>query len=266
MYNVKVKLFLDSTQIQVYAKAQDSKGERSSKRVDASTGEDITGTHPEYVPFYPDTITRVKNMCSTSPEESIKRSQRRTVNMIYDYSRSNPWEWFLTLTLNPDKVDRFNYQECTAKLSKWLNNMRRSCPDMMYLVVPEQHKSGAWHFHGLFARCDALSFKDSGLTDSKGRVIWNVGKYRLGFSTATRITDRKRTASYICKYITKELCADTMGRKRYWISRNLAKPIVIEDYSTIPFECRQYFCKRGASHVKCVETPYNQIMYIEKPS
>ena len=264
MYNVKVKIFRDSTQIQVFGKAIASKGERSNKRGYAPTGEDITGRKYMDIPFEKDIVfARVVDEDKKS-EFDVKRSMRRTVNMIYDYSRSNNWEWFLTLTLNPEKVNRFDYQACCKKLGNWLIVMRRLCPDMKYLIVPEQHKNGAWHFHGLFADCDGLGFADSGHRDSKGRIVWNVGKYRLGFSTATQITDLKKTASYICKYITKELCAATVGRKRYWVSRNLDKPIVIEDYSELPFECRRYFCKRNAVHVKCVEMPLNSICYIEK--
>lgn len=264
MYNVRVKIFRDSTQIQVFSKAIPSKGERSSKRGYAPTGEDITGRVYAGVPFENDiTFVRVIDEDKKS-EFDVKRSVRRTVNMIYDYSRSNAWQWFLTLTLDPEKVNRFDYQACCKKLKNWIDNMRRSCPDMKYLIVPEQHKDGAWHFHALFADCDGLGFVDSGHRDSKGRTIWNVGKYRLGFSTATQITDLKKTASYICKYITKELCIATQGRKRYWVSHNLDTPIVIEDYSVIPFECRKFFCKKNASHVKNVEMSMNCICYIEK--
>ena len=263
MYNVKTKIFLDSTQTQVFRRAIPSKGERSNKRGYEPTGEDITGRKYMDIPFEKDVIFAKEIKES---EYDVKRSMRRTVNMIYDYSRSNDWKWFLTLTLNPEKVNRFDYQECSQKFAKWLNNMRRNCPDMKYLVVPEQHKDGAWHFHGLFADCDGLGFVDSGHKDRKSRIIWNVGKYRLGFSTATQITDLKKTASYICKYITKELCIATQGRKRYWVSRNLDKPVVIEDYSEIPFICRKYFCKRDAVRVKFVKAPYNEIVYIDKDS
>ena len=32
-------------------------------------------------------------------------------------------------------------------------------------------------------------------------------------------------AKYITKYITKELCTSTSGKKRFWCSRNVQKPI-----------------------------------------
>lgn len=118
-----------------------------------------------------------------------------------------------TLTFNPDKVDSFDYSETTKKLSKWLNNMRRTCPSMKYVVVPELHKSGRWHFHGLFSNVENMVFVDSEKRDKKGRVIYNVGKYRLGFSTATKIDDVAKSITYVTKYVTKELCEVTYGKK-----------------------------------------------------
>ena len=43
--------------------------------------------------------------------------------------------------------------------------------------------------------------------------------------TATRVRERERVTSYITKYITKELCNASYGRKRYWCSRNLILPV-----------------------------------------
>ena len=49
------------------------------------------------------------------------------------------------------------------------------------------------------------------------------------FTTATKVKDNQKVSAYITKYITKELCASTTGKKRYWASRNLDKA-VIEEY------------------------------------
>lgn len=264
MYNVRIKVYGSSQQIQVFSKAQYSAGESSSKRGNEFTGEDVSGTYFDEVPFLPDGAGRVRHWGHERNESDVERSRRRTINMIYDYSRSNSWEWFVTLTLNSQKVNRYDYSACAKKVSQWLKNMKKISPDMMYLVVPEQHKDGAWHFHGLFAMCDGMAFVDSGKQDSKGRTIWNVGKYRLGFSTATRISDLERASAYICKYISKDLCLATMGRKRYWISRNLALPEVYEFYFESSFADRVAFEKEGASFIKNLESPFGNICYIEK--
>lgn len=265
MYNVKVKVYGATQQIQVYSRAQYSVGESSTQRGIEATGEIVTGTVFTENPFVPDGACRVGSFGRECTDDNVQRSRRRTINKIYDYSKSNLWEWFITLTLNPDKVNRYDYSDCVKKVSQWLKYMKKLSPDMMYLVVPEQHKDGAWHFHGLFAMCDGMSFVDSGKCDSKGRIIWNVGKYRLGFSTATQISDLARASAYICKYISKDLCVATMGRKRYWISRNLALPEVYEYYSENSFQDRITCEKEGASYIKNIESPYGDVCYIEKP-
>ncbi|MGB8455545.1 MAG: hypothetical protein WCD89_24900 [Anaerocolumna sp.] len=167
-------------------------------------------------------ITRVKL--------NFKRSSRRSKNMIYDIARSNTWEWFITLTFNPDKVNSFDYAECTEKLTNWLDRVRRVCgEEFKYLIIPELHKSGRFHFHGLLSGAGGLKFVDSGLLSGKD-IIYNIGSYKLGFTTATRVKDTTRVSMYIAKYVTKELTACTKGKKRYWASRNCDKPIVQQGY------------------------------------
>lgn len=166
---------------------------------------------------------------------SLKRTKRK----VYDYAKSNVWNWFVTLTFDKHKVDRYDYDDCVKKLSKWLNNLKRSSPALSYLVVPERHKDGAWHFHGLFAGVneDDMVYTgrkvvkrlkmDSGRsrfvrTDDK---IYRIGKYRLGWMTATRIKDKDKVTSYITKYVTKDMLDGLYGRKRYWCSRGLLLPV-----------------------------------------
>ena len=49
--------------------------------------------------------------------------------------------------------------------------------------------------------------------------------YKYGFSTATKIFDSDKAASYLTKYLSKELgAAVPKGKKRYWASKMLARP------------------------------------------
>lgn len=166
-------------------------------------------------------IDRVK-----AHERSLYCSRNRTINNIYEIARSNEWEYFLTLTFNPDKVDSFNFDEVTKKLSQWINNFKKKyCPDLKYILVPELHKSGRFHFHGLLSNIGSAKLIDSGQRDN-GNIIYNLGNYKLGFSTVTKINYLEKACSYIGKYITKDLCSVSFGKKRYWISKNLDKPSV----------------------------------------
>ena len=161
-------------------------------------------------------------------EDSIRSSVGRTKRNIVYLSRSNSWEWFVTFTLNPEKVDRYDYVESSKKVRKFLNNLRRLAPDMVYLIVPELHQDGAWHYHGLMSGIDSLDMVDSGVKDSKGRAIYNMSAYKLGYSTCSRIGESDAAANYVMKYITKELCEGTKGRQRYWTSNNIKRANVYQ--------------------------------------
>lgn len=200
-------------------------------------------------------------------ERSKQVSRNRTIQNMYSYARSNVWEYFVTLTFNPEKVDRYDYTECTRRLSDWLKNQHRVYPGMKYVFVPEHHKDGAFHFHGLVSGVtDALV--DSGKRDKQGRTIYNVGKYRLGWSTATECGNLEACSKYITKYITKELCELTKGRKRYWVSRNCNKPeeeVMILDAE----EKRQLYAEleSTAKRIKKVDVPIGlvkeSVVYVE---
>ena len=165
-------------------------------------------------------------------EHSIKRSQNRSKNKIYSLARSNKWEWFVTFTFDGKLVNRTNYDDVSKKLKNWIDYMRKvSAPKLKYILVPELHKDGvSYHFHGLFSNIGEIYLIKSGHKDNKGNEIYNVLDYYLGFSTATKVKSSEKVSAYITKYITKELTSVTVGKKRYWASRNLEQPERIDYY------------------------------------
>lgn len=203
----------------------DINGDLKEVRLDSETGR-----LPPKLEYYENPFEEGEYILSRTwaqAEHSQAVSRNRTLKNLYYDTRSNVWKWFVTLTFDPQKVNRYDYDSVVEKLKKWLIVCRRSCPGMKYILVPELHKDGAYHFHGLMAECDNLQFVDSGHRDNSGKVIYNIGKYRLGFTTATLVESSEKVSKYISKYITKELCAATFGRKRYWKSRNLAQAEVV---------------------------------------
>lgn len=163
--------------------------------------------------------------------KSSKDSVNRTINIVYDLARSNTWEYFVTLTFDPDKVDSFDYTVVTKKLVNWLKIIRRNNKGVKYLGVPERHKSGRYHFHFLFANVN-FNLIESGKFTDKGLPIYNIGNYKCGFSTAIKIYNTDGISKYLCKYITKDLCFNSKYKKRYWRSKNLNLPEVHEYDST----------------------------------
>ena len=172
---------------------------------------------------------------------SMEVSVNRTVQTIYGYAQSNKWDWFVTLTFRRDlKFDVKDYDSVVRKLTGWLHDQRKKCPDLKYLFVPEKHKNGAWHFHGLIANADKLSFTDSRRVavgnkaylrtenNKEYETIYNMDNWKYGFSTATKIVSSSKASSYICKYITKDVIRHSERRRRFYASNNLDKPVVSE--------------------------------------
>lgn len=203
-----------------------------------------------------------------SKEENKRRNYNRTKQVVYSYARCCNWEWFITLTFKPDKVNRYDFDECSKKVRKWLNNQRRNAPNLQYLVVPEQHKDGAWHFHGVLANTGTMKFIDSGHKD-KGEIIYNMVQYQYGFTTATKVKSIEKVSNYISKYMTKDLCDLTEHKHRFFASNNLPVPKVSTWYVTedtndfLELLCNGMGKKVAhVSHTHAKEC-YTQVTYIE---
>lgn len=200
----------------------------------------------EFIPFEDD-ICEVVNINHLEDfelfEEMRKKknardSYRRTVNKIHDLARCEEWTMFYTLTFSPDVVDREDFGACMKKARRWFNNIQqRKAKDLKYLLVPELHADKkSWHIHGLVCNDDGVTYVDSGKRDKHGKVIYNVEKYKFGFSTATRVEDTHKVSSYVLKYITKDLCERSLGQRRYFRSNNLQEPKVTELLSSELFQ------------------------------
>lgn len=199
LYNVKRKLYPDGTEQFMYYEKPKTVGYEMAERKK-------TGLH----------IDRKE-----------KENASRAVRIVYDLARSNSFDWFVTMTFDKTKVvDRFDYDACADALKKFTDILRHN--GNTWIIVPEQHEKGGYHFHGLVSGSlpvtEARSPKTGRLLkDRKGNQIYNIDNFRFGFTTATKIVDHVRAATYLTKYLTKEISVPK-GRKRYWASRGLNKP------------------------------------------
>lgn len=188
--------------------------------------------------------TGKKNKKMNVTEARLKqlRSAIRAKTAIHDIAACNVFQFFVTLTISPDfKVDRYSYDESSKYLSKWLDNNDFS----HYLLVPEKHKDGAFHFHML------ADIPQGKLIHHAGGV-YRIKTYKAGYSHVTKIKDNKKLARYVTKYITKDLM-DTVGKgkKTYWASRDLKRP-EIEYNVDIPINAQHVF---AAEHLDIYTAP-----------
>lgn len=153
----------------------------------------------------------------------VERSIRRARSKLRDIALSSNFKYFVTLTLDKEKIDRYDTTVIIKKLQTWLdNNVRRR--GLSYALVPERHQDGAIHFHGFFN--DSLPVVFSGHYDENGHEIYNLPRWGFGFSTAISLYgDYSRAVGYVCKYIGKQ--TEKIGGRWYYSGGDLGSPDVI---------------------------------------
>ena len=104
--------------------------------------------------------SRVKEPRAKDGGHDVARAVRRARAQVRDIALCTPFRWFVTLTLDPARVNRYDVREVTRHLNHWLDNQVRR-KGLAYVLVPERHKDGAIHFHGFFN--DALEARDLSL-------------------------------------------------------------------------------------------------------
>ena len=164
-------------------------------------------------------------------ENKLASNFSRARSMVLQYAICNPWSYFFTGTLDKSKIDRYDLDTYQHSLMQFVRDKRKaySCR-LQVLLVPERHKDGAWHMHGLIAGLDksVLSYfsppAPQHLIDG-GFLNWSDYADKYGFCSLAPVRDPLATAFYVTKYISKDLSGrDTdLGRHLYFHSRPLRK-------------------------------------------
>lgn len=173
--------------------------------------------------------------------EDRERARRRARAAVADLGRSNAFQYFVTLTLDPEKINRYDEAITRKELRRWLSHQvqRRG---LLYVLVPERHKDGAIHFHGMIN--GALPLIDSGTVkppeggkpkrprsaaqraawlENGGQICYNISSWPYGFTSAFELVgDYRKAVAYVCKYIGKD--AEKIGGRYYFSGGDLRRP------------------------------------------
>ena len=186
----------------------------------------------------PKKVPRSKGHEVKKLDESLSRSRRT----IFELALCNPWTYFVTLTINGERHNRHDLHGTYKRLSKWLNNYNtRQGTAVRYLLVPEPHQDGAWHFHGLMSGLSPPHLTPFTLRDfipqrlkdmlREGRVLYNWPAYAnaFGFVSLEAIRDPDCCAGYMTKYITKDLQQSSieLNHHLYYCSKGLQRAQLI---------------------------------------
>ena len=194
------------------------------------------------------------------PDGKFASAISRARSMVQEYGFCNPWEYFVTLTLDAKKYDRHDLGKFRKDLQQWVRNERKRYAKkygrevrLIVLFVPETHKDGAWHLHGWVGGLPIEETKsfDSRLHPKKlvdgGYLNWPRYSKKFGFCSLGKIRDTVGTIFYTCKYISKDI-ADMVGGKGshlYIPSRGLERARVIADVYENRLDLDSYLTQHG---------------------
>lgn len=157
-----------------------------------------------------------------SNNQKLKNNLVRAKQTVKEIALCNEWKYFVTLTIDGDKLDRYNLSEYKKKLGKFLNNYQvRKNIKVFYLLIPEFHKDGAVHMHGLFSDIPS----DDLIVNEYGYLDWVSYHDKFGYISLSEIKSKEKTANYITKYITKSLESHSLelNKHLYMCSKGLKR-------------------------------------------
>jgi len=139
-----------------------------------------------------------------------------------------PKTWFFTGTHRDQGHDYNPAKEEVQRFVKRLREREKAYTgrrSLRYLMLPELHKSGAIHWHGLLHH-------DGGITYRMVRSAWSAG-----YSFPSTVKKAQGCANYVTKYATKDMLGASMGddgrnrRPRILASRSptYGDPVIIRD-------------------------------------
>lgn len=204
---------------------------------DADRSRILRDDHPE---------DHLLEMTSPKPTDlsNVERASRRAKIAAFDKILCNPdLDTFVTFTYAPGFVtDKASWEDCYPYLKTWLGN-RVQRNGLKYVIVPERHKSGDVHFHGILnssalQMTRAFSPRTGRALTHAGNPLYNLSDWRGGFTSAEIIRggaeDRTKVAKYIFKYMGKQTGAKVGGR--YMLSGgDLVLPTYVYDDSVDAF-------------------------------
>ena len=191
-------------------------------------------------------------------DKKLDNNISRAKSRVKELGLCNIWDYFATITLDKKKYDRYNLKQFKTDLSQYIANLNKIYKiKIRYILIPEQHKDGAWHMHGFFSGIP-LSFMeqfdlskplDKYIVDNYETVM-NFPKMaeKFGFVSFDMIRDQEKAVNYLIKYITKDLakCVNELGAHMYYSSNRLNKAKdIIKGTSTaidIPFAFENEYC------------------------
>lgn len=162
----------------------------------------------------------------------------RAKSKVLGYALCNDWQFFTTFTLDKQKYNRYDLSTWKKDFSQYLRNTKRvKGLDIKYLLIPEPHKDGAWHMHGLMNGFDWNNdlfkfelFKHPLELVEKGYRYYPPILDKFGFHSFGKVRNKSAVSRYILKYISKGITLSMLekGQHLYYCSNGLNNPELVD--------------------------------------
>ena len=153
--------------------------------------------------------------------EKLDNNISRARSKIFELAYCNKWDYFVTLTINPEKYDRKNLNKYHKDLTQFFRDYKKKYDSKIdFILVPELHKDGlSWHMHGLIKGI----LKEHLQKNEFGYLDWKHYKKKFGYISIDKIKSHEAVSRYITKYITKDMKNNVseLGAHTYYRSRGL---------------------------------------------
>lgn len=168
-----------------------------------------------------------------APEGKFSQALSRARSKLLQYALCNEWDFFATITVSPERFERTDLQSIHKYLSQWfLDYRKRYGSEVKYVLVPEVHKKGGWHFHGFIRgiKAEHLSRFVAGVHPVKlvNGDYYNFGRLSeaVGYVSLSPVKNSVGASFYMMKYITKEMVVSGYYEHLYFACRglNTARP------------------------------------------
>lgn len=168
------------------------------------------------------------------PQEKLSNNISRAKSKCFEYAFCNSWDYFITLTIDQEKFNRYELKEYVKALGKFINNYdTHHHTKVSYLLIPEPHKDGAWHMHGLISGILPKHL----VTNKNGYLDFKLYSKKFGFCSLSPLKSHEAVSKYITKYITKEMASMPYGQRLYYCSKGLATATTIYRFEDIDPDC-----------------------------
>ena len=210
----------------------------------------------------PNTIAKKYSKKGTVNDEKLAENVSRAKNKIFEYAFCNPWDWFFTGTLNPQKYDRTDLEKYHKTFTQWIRNYNKKYGlKIKFLFIPELHRDGkSWHMHGFLyglpvdhlERFRLGATMGKGVADKvmRGDVVYNWVAYaeKFGFCSLEYIGNHEAVSKYITKYINKSLANSVteLNAHMYYVSRGLNRAETVKQGTmlvNIDYTYKNEYCK-----------------------